>query len=286
MCGRYTLAHSTEEILARFKLLMLERQITPRYNIAPSNWVPIIIANRGPQGGRLIDAARWGFVASWVRDVKKMPPMINARAESIAVKPFFRTAFSARRCIVPADGFYEWEGKSKDRKPWRIRLKNKSLMGFAGLYEDWSSTDGDEIRTCTIITTTANATMSRFHDRMPAILPRQLESTWLDPQNKNSAELESILRPYPDNLMECYRVSTAVNGTVLDGRELIEPVDPAAELAQQQVEKDQQRIEKEQQQAAKQKPQVEKQQQQSDSKKPKKRAADSQQLSLFDDIAD
>lgn len=236
MCGRYTLAHSTEEILARFKILMLERQITPRYNIAPSNWVPIVIANRNPDGGRLVDAARWGFVASWVRDVKKMPPMINARAESIAVKPYFRTAFGARRCIVPADGFYEWEnassGPSKVRKPWRIGLKDKSLMGFAGLYEDWSSPDGVEIRTCTIITTTANATMQRFHDRMPVILPRQLESTWLDPDNKNIAELESILRPYPDSLMECYRVSTAVNAvgnSALDNKELIAPVDPEAE---------------------------------------------------------
>ncbi len=231
MCGRYTLSHSTEEILAHFAVASLALPIAPRYNIGPFQWVPIVISNRAPEGGRLIEAARWGFLPGWVRDSKKNPPMINARSESIAVKPFFRTSFAARRCIVPADGFYEWEGQAKNRKPWRIRLKDQNLMGFAGLYEDWSSTDGDEIRTCAIITTAANNKMSRFHDRMPVILPRQLESDWLNPQNKNLSQLESMLKPYPDDLIDIYRVSTDVNGTAADTRDLIKPIDIAAEEA-------------------------------------------------------
>ena len=231
MCGRYTLAHSTEDILARFRVRDLELPIAARYNIAPSNWVPIIIANQ-LEGGRRIEAARWGFIAGWSRDAK---PMINARSESIAVKPFFRTAFRARRCIVPADSFYEWTGDGKARKPWRVHLKDKSLMGFAGLFEDWSSRDGDEIRTCAIITVPANRVMAQFHDRMPAIIPQHLEGRWLDPTNKNLAELESILKPYPDDQIVCHRVSTQVNGTAIDGRQLIAPIDPLQEQADEEA---------------------------------------------------
>ncbi|MBA4075493.1 MAG: SOS response-associated peptidase [Cyanobacteria bacterium PR.023] len=231
MCGRYTLAHSTEDILARFRVRDLELPIAARFNIAPSNWVPIIIANQ-MEGGRRIEAARWGFVAAWSRDAK---PMINARSESIAVKPFFRTAFRARRCIVPADSFYEWTGDGKARKPWRVHLKDKSLMGFAGLFEDWSSRDGDEIRTCAIITVPANRVMAQFHDRMPAIIPHHLEGRWLDPTNKNLPELESILKPYPDDQIVCHRVSTQVNGTAIDGRQLIAPIDPLQEQADEEA---------------------------------------------------
>lgn len=239
MCGRYTLAHSTEDILARFRVRQLELPIAARYNIAPSNWVPIIIADQ-QEGGRRIEAARWGFMPSWARDVnsagsKKVVPMINARSESIAVKPFFRTAFSARRCIVPADSFYEWTGEGKARKPWRIHLKDKSLMGFAGLFEDWSSRDGDEIRTCAIITVPANLVMAQFHDRMPAIIPRHLEGRWLDPTNKNLPELESILKPYPDDQIVCHRVSTQVNGTAIDGRQLIALIDAKQEQADEEA---------------------------------------------------
>jgi putative SOS response-associated peptidase YedK len=238
MCGRYTLAHSTEDILARFRVKQLELPIAARYNIAPSNWVPIIIANQ-QEGGRRIEAARWGFMPSWARDVnqgeKKVVPMINARSESIAVKPFFRTAFSARRCIVPADSFYEWTGEGKARKPWRIHLKDNSLMGFAGLFEDWSSRDGDEIRTCAIITVPANRVMAQFHDRMPAIIPRHLEGRWLDSTNKNLPELESILKPYPDDQIVCHRVSRQVNGTAIDGRQLIAPIDANQEQADEEA---------------------------------------------------
>jgi len=272
MCGRYTLAHSTEEILARFAVASLALPIAPRYNIGPSQWVPIVIPNRSPQGGRLIEAARWGFLPGWVRDSKKTPPMINARAESVAVKPFFRTAFTSRRCIIPADGFYEWEGQSKNRKPWRIRLKDKSLMGFAGVYEDWSSTDGDEIRTCAIITAPANSKMARFHDRMPVILPRQLEGLWLDPHNKNLPQLESLLKPYPDDLIELYRVSSEVNGTASDTSELIKPIDAAAEEAAERAAEMQEKEAAEAKRASKAQARIAE----------KKRPVDNGQLSLFD----
>jgi putative SOS response-associated peptidase YedK len=259
MCGRYTLAHSTEEIVDRFGLKQLKLPITARYNIAPSQLVPIIIANQranpnygataGSSGvfddGYLIEAARWGFVPSWSRDLAKTPPMINARAESASEKPTFRTAFRARRCIIPADSFYEWQGEGKNRKPWRFHLKGEELFGFAGLFEDWSSTDGDEIRTCAILTVGANALMQQFHDRMPVILPRQLESRWLDPTNKDVASLEALLRPYPADLMALHRVSTAVNGTKLDVPELVRPVDPVAEAAAQAAQREEARAARE-----------------------------------------
>lgn len=254
MCGRYTLVHSTEEILDRFGLRLVKFQISPRFNIAPSQLVPIVISDRSAEavgdregegeGGNLLQAARWGFVPSWSRDLSRTPPMINARSESAAEKPTFRTAFRARRCIIPADSFYEWEGEGKSRKPWRFALKSGEMFGFAGLFEDWASRDGDEIRTCAILTVGANAMMQRFHDRMPVILPRQLEGQWLDPRNKDVANLEALMRPYPDDLMTLHRVSTAVNGTKIDSAELIEEIDAELEEAAMEAAKAESKTEK------------------------------------------
>lgn len=230
MCGRYTLIHPTEEILERFGLKQLELPIAPRYNIAPSQLIAIIIANQRPgNSGRLLEAARWGFLPSWSHDIKRTPPMINARSESASEKPTFRTAFRSRRCLIPADSFYEWQGEGKSRKPWRFHLKGERLFAFAGLFEDFASGDGDEIRTCTILTVAANDKMRPFHDRMPVILPRQLEGLWLDPQNKDVDQLQALLRPYPDDQIEMHRVGTAVNGTKVDSPDLIKLLDASEE---------------------------------------------------------
>jgi putative SOS response-associated peptidase YedK len=219
-----------EEIIEAFKVQQLLLSLEPRYNIAPSQMVPIIFtAQDGDEdaksGQRILRAARWGFIPEWVKDIKKYPPMINARGESVAEKNSYRHAFKLRRCVIPADGFYEWEGQGKDRLPFHIGLKGKVLFGFAGLYEDWTSPDGSMIRTCAIITVHANEVMRKFHDRMPAILRTGEENTWLDQDQADMAELQSLLRPYPEEPMECYRVSKRVNGTTFNDKDLARKLD-------------------------------------------------------------
>jgi putative SOS response-associated peptidase YedK len=225
MCGRYTLAHSMEEIIEAFKVQQLLLQLEPRYNIAPSQLIPIIFtAQEGDEdaksGQRIIRAARWGFIPDWVKDLKKYPPMINARGETIAEKNSYRHAFRRRRCVIPADGFYEWKGEGKDRLPYRIGLSGNALFGFAGLYEDWTSPDGSMMRTSAIITVEANPLMKQFHDRMPAILHWGEENVWLDKEQSDLPMLQALLRPYPAQLMEAYRVSKRVNGTSFNDKDL------------------------------------------------------------------
>ncbi|MBS1995458.1 MAG: SOS response-associated peptidase [Cyanobacteria bacterium SZAS LIN-2] len=225
MCGRYTLAHSMEEIIEAFKVQQMLLPLEPRYNIAPSQMVPIIFtAQDGDEdarpGQRIIRAARWGFIPEWVKDIKKFPPMINARGETVAEKNSYRHAFRRRRCLVPADGFYEWQGQGKDRLPYRIELKGAPLFAFAGLYEDWTSTDGSMIRTNAIVTVGANRLLGQFHDRMPVILRRGEEDLWLDTNHENLADVQALMRPYPDSEMELYRVSKRVNGTSFNDPDL------------------------------------------------------------------
>jgi putative SOS response-associated peptidase YedK len=235
MCGRYTLAHSMEEIIEAFKTQQLMLPLEPRYNIAPSQLIPIIFAAQegdedAKPGQRIIRAARWGFIPDWVKDLKKYPPMINARGETIAEKNSYRHAFRRRRCLIPADGFFEWKGEGKDRLPYRIGLKGNALFGFAGLYEDWTSPDGSMMRTTAIITVHANPLMRKFHDRMPVILHRGEENVWLDNDQSDLPKLQSLLRPYPDQEMEAYRVSKRVNGTSFNDRDLVKKlVDGEAE---------------------------------------------------------
>ncbi|MBU6453690.1 MAG: SOS response-associated peptidase [Cyanobacteria bacterium REEB67] len=229
MCGRYTLSYTMEEILEYFKIRQLLIPLEPRYNIAPSQLVPIVFtAQEGDEfarpGKRTIHVARWGFVPDWVKDIKKYPPMINARAETIAEKNSYRHAFRRRRCVIPADGFYEWLGSGKERLPFRIGLKGGGLFGFAGLYEDWTSPDGSMMRTSAIITVGANRLMEPFHDRMPAILSPDAVDIWLNNQETDLVKLQNVLRSYPDKLMECYRVSKRVNGTSFNDPALSLPI--------------------------------------------------------------
>ncbi|MGD9682401.1 MAG: SOS response-associated peptidase [Candidatus Obscuribacterales bacterium] len=231
MCGRYTIAHSHKEIIERFRIEKEMLEWEPRYNIAPSQMVPIIIEqehtpgqNPAPNPVRILQPSKWGLLPSWAKDPKKIRPMINARAETIAEKPTFRNAFKKRRCLIPADGFYEWTEIEGKKTPVRIRLKESELFAFAGLYEDWTSPEGVKVRTCTIVTVAANETISRLHDRMPAILRPELEDQWLRAPGDDPARLLSLIGPYDDEKIDYYTVSKLVNSPKTDSPECMEPV--------------------------------------------------------------
>ena len=230
MCGRYAITHSHKELIERFAIEEAMMEWEPRYNIAPSQVVPVVIAERLEGGGdearefRTLQPCKWGLLPSWAKDPKKIKPMINARAETIAEKPMFRSAFKRRRCLIPTDGFYEWRLVDGKRSPVFIHLKERPLFAFAGLYEDWTSPEGEKIRTCSIVTVGASERLSGVHDRMPAILPPQAESLWIDPTEEDRAKLLSLLAPYSSDAVDYYEVSTEVNSYRKDSPELVKPV--------------------------------------------------------------
>lgn len=226
MCGRYTIAHSHKEIIERFKIEKEFLEWQPRYNIAPSQMVPVIIEERTNESDasiRTLQACKWGLLPSWAKDPKKIRPMINARAETIAEKPAFRSAFKKRRCLIPADGFYEWTEIKGKKTPVRIKLNEGNLFAFAGLYEDWTSPDGEVIRTCTIVTVCANEKISKLHERMPAILRPNLEQEWLSTSGDEKAKLLLLLGPYDNESIDYYKVSKMVNSSKIDTSQCMEP---------------------------------------------------------------
>ena len=179
MCGRYTLTTDLKQVAKRFDAAADEiPSVAPRYNIAPTQNVIAV----SDDGKRTIKQMRWGLIPSWAKDSAIGNRMINARAETLAEKPAFRSALKKRRCIIPADGFFEWKKLGKLKQPFRIVLKNREPFGFAGLWEHWKSPDGEEILSCTIITTEANELLKAVHERMPVILDREAEAVWLDPK--------------------------------------------------------------------------------------------------------
>lgn len=220
MCGRFTQRHKPEEVIERFEVGEDDLISQPRYNIAPSQTLATV-----RQGdGRQLFACRWGLIPFWAKDPAIGNRMINARAETLAEKPSFRRAFAARRCLIPADGFYEWrkQGKGSSR-PFYIRLRDDGLFGFAGLWEEWKSPDGEVVTTCAIITVEPNELMAGIHNRMPAILKPEHEAAWLDRSNDIPA-VSNLLQPYPSELMEAYEISRAVNNPRFDDPACIEPV--------------------------------------------------------------
>jgi putative SOS response-associated peptidase YedK len=202
--------------------------VEPSYNVAPSHLVPIVVTNASgsqPQApGRLLQLCQWGLVPFWVKDLKGAKPVINARAESLTEKTAFKDAFVKRRCIIPADGFYEWKKDKRGKVPVRIRLQDEKLFGFAGIYQDWRSPDGSKMRTFAIITVPASDAMKNIHDRMPAILTRESEGIWLDPHVEDEDALSRCLEPYPYDDLEAYVVSTMVNKPDANSPELIAEV--------------------------------------------------------------
>lgn len=222
MCGRFTISVTMDELFAYYSLH--EPGVPfhePRFNIAPMQMVPAII-NDGERNK--IGELRWGLVPAWSKDDKGGFKMINARAETLTEKPSFRGLLTKKRCLIPADGFYEWKAVGSAKQPYRIVLRERSIFSLAGLYETWTSPDGNKISTCTIITTEPNELMADIHDRMPVILSREDESTWLDRTNQDKDVLQSLLRPYDAAEMRAYLVSTAVGNVRNKSAELIKEV--------------------------------------------------------------
>jgi len=218
MCGRFTLVSPFVAVAERFRAAA-PAGLRPRYNIAPGQDILCVVAD----GARRIEPMRWGLIPFWAKDPSIGNRLINARAETLAVKPSFRGAFAKRRCLIAADGFYEWRQAGRRKVPVYVFLKSREPFGFAGLYEVWKAPDGREIRTCTIITTGANDLVRPIHDRMPVIVPETLEDRWLDPAEKDRGLLESVLMPYPAEAMEAYEVTPAVNNAAHDGPDCILP---------------------------------------------------------------
>ena len=222
MCGRFTQTASPEAIAQQFQL-----QESPlfkiRYNIAPSQSVSAI-RMIPDTSSRACVMLRWGLIPSWAKDVKIGAQCINAKAETVAVKPAFRAAFKKRRCLVLADGFYEWQVQGTRKQPMWIGLKTKRPFAFAGLWEHWQPKDGSPLETCTIITTEANEFMQPIHARMPVILPSSSYEQWLDLEFCDADVLNSFLRPYPSEDFTAYPVSTLVNNPRNDVRQCLEPL--------------------------------------------------------------
>lgn len=220
MCGRFTLTQPAEAVAQRFGAQMVLFEPSPRYNIAPSQPVAVVMQN----GERRIEACRWGLVPFWAKDPDIGNRLINARAETLAEKPAFKYSLTRRRCLIPADGFFEWRKEGNRRIPIYIRRRDGGLFAFAGLWDEWQSPDGSPLRTCTIITTEPNALIAPIHHRMAVILLPEWESEWLDPSVKEPSRLLSLLKPYPAEELEAYPVSTRVNNPANDDPLCIQPV--------------------------------------------------------------
>ncbi|MGG4461743.1 SOS response-associated peptidase [Brevibacillus porteri] len=221
MCGRFTLVTNLELWNARFQIEVIPFEIQPRYNIAPGQLIPAIISD---QGKRRIGQLKWGLVPSWVQDEKSGYKMINARSETLTEKPAFRRLFERKRCIIPADSFYEWMKLGKAKQPMRIMMKSGEPFAFAGLFDTWASPIGDKLHTCTIVTTKPNDVVADIHDRMPVILRQEDEGIWLDREKFDSDLLQSLLVPYDSDMMRAYPVSTMVGSPKNDLPECIQEI--------------------------------------------------------------
>lgn len=228
MCGRFTLRTSWTQIARMFQLEQWE-ELRPRFNIAPESTVACVRIN--PQTGlRECTPLRWGLIPSWAKDPTIARKLINARSETVAEKPSFRSAFRARRCLVLADGFYEWQRVGKRKQPYYIRLEPDHPFAFAGLWERWSH-NGAEVQSCTILTTDANERLLPVHNRMPVILHAHDTADWLDPASNRAAEL---MVPYPAEEMTLFPVSEIVNRSTCDEPECIQRLErrPASDAGE------------------------------------------------------
>ncbi|MCH7472543.1 SOS response-associated peptidase [bacterium] len=227
MCGRFSQTKDLKQLELFFDAQAAKgAAIKPRYNIAPTQQVPVVVAG---DAGRELRLMRWGLVPHWAKDdfAKKAwaGMLINARGETVADKASFREAFKYRRCIVPADGFYEWKKEAGGKQPVRIVIRGTELFGMAGLWTPWTNEESEVLDTFTIITCPANALLAKIHDRMPVILREDVFANWLDPGESYREALQPLLTPFPEEAMEYYAVSKAVNSPRNDTPEILRSPD-------------------------------------------------------------
>lgn len=227
MCGRFTLRHSSEAIRELFHLAEVP-VLEPRYNIAPTQLIPTVLRvsqssaeQSSEYSDRQLQLLRWGLIPSWAKDPAIGSRMINARAETVSEKPSFRGAFRHRRCLVVADGFYEWQRQERKKQPFYFRLQDGQPFAFAGLWERWQDPAGETVESCTILTTEANELMRPIHDRMPVIVDAKDYDLWLDPAVQKPEPLQQLLRSYRSEAMTAYPVSTQVNNPANNSPEFI-----------------------------------------------------------------
>jgi putative SOS response-associated peptidase YedK len=216
MCGRFQLSVKGKEISERFNTEVFDDMYKPSYNCAPTQRLPVI-TNTEPDK---LQFFHWGLIPSWAKDTRIAVKMINSRSETIMDKPAFKKAFVSRRCLVPANGFYEWKQQGKNKVPYRFFLKNETLFAMAGIWESWYDSANNVLHSFSVITTQANKLMEQVHHRMPVILGKKHESIWLS--DEKPVELMKLLQPFPEDLMECYTVSPRINSARNDGASLIE----------------------------------------------------------------
>lgn len=218
MCGRFTLTYDINAVAKAFNVpVPPSLRTAPRYNIAPTQNVVAILADGTPH----LDLLRWGLIPSWAKDESISSKMINARAETLAEKPSFKRLLTSKRCLVVADGFYEWKKEQSGKTPMYITLKSKEPFAFAGLWDSWKSPDGEQIRTCTLITTGPNELVATIHNRMPVILSSEAREEWLDSSLHDEHVLLPLLASYPAEEMSARPVSRLVNNAQYDNAELI-----------------------------------------------------------------
>ena len=222
MCGRFRLTRSQKYLKERFAAYG-EIEALPRYNIAPSQ--PILtIRQDASKSVRTLSAMRWGLVPSWAKDTSMGYKTINARAETVATTASFREPFKSQRCLIPADGFYEWQRNGKVKQPYCFEINNGEVFAFAGLWDKWRNPQGEIIESCTILTTSPNSLLSDIHDRMPVILSSESYDLWLDPGFRKTAAASEMLRPFDPSEMRRYPVSTRINNVLNDDAGCAEPI--------------------------------------------------------------
>ncbi|HTS40855.1 MAG TPA: SOS response-associated peptidase [Xanthobacteraceae bacterium] len=230
MCGRYVITSPPEAFRQLFGYPE-QPNFPPRYNVAPTQPVPIV---RLAEGKRQFALVRWGLIPAWVKDPRTFSLLINARGESVIDKPAFRAAMRRRRCLFPADGFYEWKPDGARKRPYFVRMKSGGPMAFAGLWETWTGPNGEEQESAAIVTTSANRTCAAIHDRMPVIVDPKAFDLWLDCANVDANTAAALIAPAPDNWLEVYEISPDVNRVANDSPRLLQPFTAPVEPAPSQ----------------------------------------------------
>jgi putative SOS response-associated peptidase YedK len=226
MCGRYRLSRRKQIVEEYFDTVSDEPDWTPRYNVAPTQ--PVTVIRQHPKEPvRQLSVMKWGLIPSWSKDSSGAAQMINARSETASVKPAFRDALKSRRCLIPADGFYEWKREGKTKQPFCFEVNQGQLFAFAGLWDRWKDPSGNWIKTCSILTTAPNAVTEFVHDRMPVILGPDSYDLWLDPGMTKVEAVSDMLRPFDARQMRSYPVSTRINHVANDDEECSRPVELA-----------------------------------------------------------